>query len=167
MPTKCVQFTSLMIVDVVVIGAVPSTLSPVVVLTERNLIVKNALRILVMVLMIALISSCDSKPPITSGDVVNREFEPAHWEGGYESYCGYDYGYNAVAGKFEWHYSCNHSRWEDEHRWENDSWRIQIDGCVEYEDDGELKQHCDTRWIDVSERDYDRFTIGTHYPNPA
>lgn len=65
--------------------------------------------------------------------------------------------------------------WEQESRqvydphdeWVEDRWRIQIDGCATYEHDGEQRQHCDTRWLNVTEQEYGHFRVGMHYPNPA
>lgn len=111
------------------------------------------------------LSSCSSEPPITTGKVVDKSFEPAHWEGGYEYFT--TYGYHCGLG-YDGKYGCGlksyeDSRWEDQHTWHNDSYRIQLQSCEE-NDKGELK--CRTGWRTITELEYDRYDIGNHYPNP-
>lgn len=140
---------------------------------------KSVIRVLIIGLAIGL-TSCSSirdafnpPPPITEGDVVDMSFEAEHWESGYrtEHYtdCGYSNRYNYTSGEYEYSYGCEPATrqvYESHHEWVEDTWKIQIDGCVDYEREGENRRHCDTRWITVDEDAYDDYRIGIHYPHP-
>lgn len=135
---------------------------PVAVHIERLMVVKNAIRIGLVVLFLA---ACNSEPPITSGKVMEKRFTPAHWEDGYRTesrygpHCGYDiYGDYDCSIK---HYT--EQVYEAHHYYVNDRFQLQLESCGN-NDKGELK--CRTGWITIPESEYSDYAVGVNYPSP-
>jgi hypothetical protein len=105
--------------------------------------------------------ACSSEPDLTSGTVVNKRFEPAHYEtrlqqvysgqncsgSGAQRVCTPIYTYVPVNDYYP------------------DDWDIQLKACGE-EAGKEKISDCRTSWIDVSEEVYNQYGVGKHYPNP-
>lgn len=120
-----------------------------------------------LLLIILLLAACNSDPPIVEGDVIDKRFEPAHWEGGYDyipmvrTECHSTY----VNGQTQT--SCGPQTfmqpiWEDQHEWINDRYRLKLEVC-EVKDG---KNKCRSSWRTVTESEYHDYSIGNHYPDP-
>lgn len=129
-----------------------------------------------LVLAVALIFTvgCGGEDPPTEGDVINKEFTPAHWEGGFETYylpeysCDTESVYNYQTGQYETRQVCGtdmvaHQRWEDHHNYVDDRWRLQLEDCTI--EDG--KEKCRKGWVNVDETTYHDYKVGAHYPDPG
>lgn len=126
---------------------------------------------LLICLAVAILAACGGAPPPESGYVIERRFTPAHWKGGWESYtvmvyeCRSKDGYvHPVAVTIR---ECDyepetHTRWEDHHQWIDDDWQLKLEDCDLPE--GDKKPKCKSGWRSVSEREYENFPVGVHYP---
>lgn len=107
-----------------------------------------------------LLTSCNSEPPIEEGKVVNRRFEPAHWESGYRSEPRYGYqcgiGYDGKYGCGLKHYT--EQVYEAQHHYVEDRYKLKLEKCEE--------DKCRQGWITVPESEYSDYAIGNHYPDP-
>lgn len=112
-------------------------------------------RLLVVVIAALVLIACGpSLPPITSGKVVNREFVPAHYEGGWDEDCGMEYDFFNE----EWDYECD-SRWDPHDHWVGDRWKLQLENCE--------AEKCRKAWVYVDETTFHRFNVGNNYPVPG
>lgn len=110
-----------------------------------------------------LLLGCGADAP-ASGYVRDKNFEPAHWEGGYRHEnrygykCGIDYHGEYTCGMR----SYTEDVYEDEHQWINDKFQLFLEDCHNNEDG---KQKCTRGWRTVTSGEYDRYRVGSHYPN--
>ncbi len=131
---------------------------------------------LVLLILICLVAimcgACSGEAAPETGTVMNRKYEPEHWEAGYETYytteyvCGNKSVYDYNSGKYVNRYSCDfedvsHQRYEEHHRWYDNEWKLLLRRC-EKKDDG--KEKCHEGWREVTEDEYDRHNIGNYYP---
>jgi hypothetical protein len=125
-----------------------------------------------LVLLIVVLGACYDPPP-EKGYVIDKNFNPAHWESGFETYyvpeytCRSTSRYNPSTGNYETGQDCGvqqvaKQRWEDHHTWHSDSWKLKLKDCQMK--DG--KEKCRTGWKRVDETTYHQYAVGQHYPNP-
>jgi hypothetical protein len=113
-------------------------------------------------LLFSGLSACSTDPEITSGYVVQKNFEPRHWEGGWEEDCDTDWFDEDDDGN-TLEQDCD-SYWESHHRRVEDTWKIRLEDC-RVNDKNERK--CYRSWLEVDEDTFVDFRVGDHYPNPA
>lgn len=120
--------------------------------------------------LVLLLTSCGGEPPPESGIVVNKQFEPAHWESGYRTEYQPQFRCRTVSsysnGKSTSRQQCGVESvpvqvYEAQHRWVNDNWRVELKACKE-NDKGEEK--CRKGWRSITEHDYERHDTGDYYP---
>lgn len=128
--------------------------------------------LLVICIVCVLCASCAGDPPPETGHVINRKYEPEHWEAGYDTYyeteyvCGYDDVYDYNSGEYKYKYDCDFEdvekrRYEEHHRWVEDEWSLLLRKC-EQKDNGDEK--CREGWRDITEDEYSRHDVGDYYP---
>lgn len=139
-------------------------------LLERTMVMCLCAIVLVVVI---LCTGCADPPPET-GYVRDKSYEPAHWEGGYDTYYRSEYScspesvYDYNTGRTEYRPSCgykpvSYTVWDDHDEWVEDSWRLYLEDC-KVNDKGENK--CKKGWRSVSdESTYDKYGVGDHYPD--
>lgn len=121
--------------------------------------------VLVVAVVVLVFSGCAGENPPESGYVRNKDFIPAHWEGGYryESYmdCGPHLNYD---GDIE--FSCKpatRSVYESHHTWVDDTWKLFLEDCEPPDEKG--KEHCNKGWLEVTETMYNEHSLNSHYPD--
>lgn len=122
------------------------------------------MRRLVLALLVLLLAGC-GEPALTAGQVIDREFEAAH----YETYTVQDYAWvsrprtRCTYDSYSKRNSCRTSYESDyvwvgshqEQRWVKDHWFLTIRACP---DDPEKK--CRKRRVQVTQADYEGHNIG-------
>lgn len=121
---------------------------------------------LLVVMCLATLVACSSAPE--TGTVIDKKFEPAHWESGYrteyrpEFKCHTRSVYNAFSKQYEMKQDCGtemvpHQVYESHHHYEQDAWSLKLERCkVDRKD-------CKRGWRRVSEHDYREHRVGSFY----
>lgn len=116
-------------------------------------------RILLAFLILPLLAGCGNREPnLETGQVIAREFTPAHWEGGWEEDCDWGYEYSWESGEYESGYHCD-DYWEDQQSWVSDAWRLRLQKCPT-----KVDGKCQEAWRYVTEDEYNRHQTGDWYP---
>lgn len=122
-------------------------------------------RVLVLVAALTLMVGCGGEDPPEQGDVINKEYTPAHWESGYRTEHYQDCGlHQNIDGDLE--FGCEPATrqvWEPHHEHVQDRWRLRLRDCTT-DDKGERK--CREGWLSVDETTYHDYKTGSHFPNP-
>jgi hypothetical protein len=100
---------------------------------------------------------------VNAGPVVDRDFEPAH----YEDYQSYEPWYESCDTDSDGDISCHMNyHFVTRTRWVNDDWSVLVEGHCKTDDGVNMK--CDRTWHDVSHGEYDRLQLGEWYgPTPS
>ncbi len=146
-------------------------------MTSRQENVEDAvdlLRLIAIIVGLGLLAafalgSCSHEPPVESGYIRERKFEPAHWEGGWRTEYRIQTRCRSTSINGKYTSQCGpesvaHQVWEDQHEWINDRWKFKLEECVKEKEDE--KQTCRSGWRSVTELEYERYRLGQHYPNP-
>lgn len=120
------------------------------------------MRKLFLLIPLLLFGACDSDPEVTEGYVVQKNFEPAHWEGGWVEVCENDWFDTDEDGQII-NDDCD-TEWEAHHTHVSDRWKIRLEDC-QFNDKNERK--CYRSWLTVDEDTFRSYRVGAHYPNPA
>lgn len=127
-------------------------------------------RLLLLVLLVLV--ACGE--PVTEGYVRERKFEPAHWEGGYETHtrivhdCDTTTRYDPETGESTTETDCGpetetYQEWEAHHHMVDDAWSFRLEACAFNE---KKERKCRTGWVAVDETTYHQYKTGQHYPDP-
>lgn len=119
-------------------------------------------KLAVALMLLVSLGACNSDPEITEGYVVQKQFEPEHWEGGWVEDCDNDW-FDADDDGDTWEEECD-SEWKPHHHRVSDRWKIRLEDC-RVNEKGERK--CYRSWLTVDETTFHDFKVGAHYPNPA
>lgn len=121
----------------------------------QRLVLASALTVL------AILGSACGPPNIIAGEVIGRDFIPAHtkvWNHEHtRQQCGYEYGYNGMTGKYEMHNKCQqlHDYWHTHEDYYPDKWTVTIRGCVHWDKKVfKDEEHCDSSTHVVSNDTY-------------
>lgn len=126
-------------------------------------------------LLIASSTACGGDPPPDQGYVRDKEFKPAHWEGGWDTYytteyrCHTESEYDYNTGQTRYVEDCgpeqvSHTVWDDHDEWVEDRWRLKLEDC---QSDKDGKEKCRSGWKWVTENEYEDYRLGQHYPDAA
>lgn len=113
------------------------------------------------------IEATKERPKFSTGTVIERSFVPAHWETEFQyRYTGQTCTYDSQT---------NSNRCESDYDLvpvqvhKADDWNIQIQNCAVQKKDGTFwmdkqgNNKCFSKWIDVSQTEYNRFNIGKEW----
>lgn len=131
-------------------------------------------RTLLLLTAVAVIAGCGDPPP-KQGTVIDKQYEPAHWEDGYETVYVPEYQcdtvtrYNPMTEGYETHEECGtemvaHQVYEEHHTYVDDRWKLRLRDCTT-DKDGDRK--CREGWVTVDETTYHDYNIRSHYPEPG
>lgn len=118
---------------------------------------------------VGVLVACGSPPP-KSGEVVDKRYEQAHWEGGYRTEyrtqyrCHTNSEYNYSTEQYELKRTCGTESepvqvYEPHHEWIDDAWFLKLQACKT----DDAKRKCRSGWRSVTENRYDRFDVGDFY----
>lgn len=114
-----------------------------------------------LVLALLLFAACGDPVRVTTGYVVDKDYDRAHWSDNDTSLfgrdwddkdCDTDWEYQWDTGEYEWEETCKY--------WYDDRWRLRLKNCYDDPD------KCHEGWVEVDEDEYDEFRRGQHYPTP-
>lgn len=129
------------------------------------------MRRVLLVLLMLFVVGCGEDPP-EQGFVIDKDYDPAHWEDGYDTVYHSEYRcsthsiYDYARDQYVQREECGieqvpHSVYNPHHRWVKDRWRLQLQHC-EVNDKGEEK--CRQGWRKVSAGTYELYDRGDYFP---
>jgi len=112
------------------------------------------LRLLTLLLALLLVA-CG--PPLTSGNIIDKNFIAEHIENytAQEYGCGWGWGTN-YEGEYDYDFGCGRMIDVQKQRTVPDTWTITFEGCDNGED-------CRQRTLTVTEKEYNSVDIGNYY----
>ena len=122
-------------------------------------------------LLLALLVFMACGEPVTEGYIRQRKFEPAHWEGGYETHtrvvhqCRTVSRYDSLEDEYVTEQECGpetetYQEWESHHHMVDDAWSFKLEECKFNE---KKERKCRTGWVSVDETTFHGFENGEHY----
>lgn len=115
----------------------------------------------ILLVVVALVGC--SGEPMSSGYVRDKQFDPAHWEGGWdfvtrtEEVCKYrddGFGFDGYGCEDE---PTTDMVWDEQDTWVENRWKLLLESC---------SKGCISGWIWVDQTTYQQYGIGQHYPDP-
>lgn len=120
------------------------------------------IRKLLFCLLLVFVACGEDVP--TEGYVIQKVYDPAHWESGYRTESYNDCGMHLnVDGDME--LGCRPATrqvYEAHHAYIPDRWKFRLENCQE--EDG--KHKCHRGWLRVDETTFHSYVVGGHYPDP-
>lgn len=129
---------------------------------------------ILFVIIVVFFAACSSEPPVETGYVRDKSFEPAHWEDGYETYyrsemrCRPVSSYSSYTKSYTYSTRCStamvpYQVYEEHHSFEPDRWKLFLENCDKKDDKG--KTECRDGWKTVDQTTYHKYEVGNHYPD--